>query len=146
MSERDARAWATLKADPVRYEKYLARKAKERKARPEYERERKARWRAKNPESVRRIRDAGHAVEKALRQGKLVKPRLCEECRKPRKVEAHHHNGYGEAHWLDVIWLCASCHQGKHAQSSESESVALPLIREKGGKYAECKERSAALR
>lgn len=26
------------------------------------------------------------------------------------RVEAHHHKGYDEDHWLDVVWLCRSCH------------------------------------
>jgi len=121
MSERDKREYAALKADPERYATYLKRKARERKARVEYERSRKARWRANNPEATKRIRDAGHAVERALRIGRLHRPRCCQKCGEMCKVEAHHHRGYAEAYWLDIEWLCPPCHQAKHALSLKTK-------------------------
>lgn len=56
----------------------------------------------------------GHAV----RSGKVHKPAECSRCGKAPKPEAdgrsalhgHHHKGYDEAHWFDVIWLCRKCH------------------------------------
>jgi hypothetical protein len=48
----------------------------------------------------------------AIRDGRLCVPEECESCGSsgPARIEAHHHQGYDEAHWLDVIWLCHSCH------------------------------------
>ena len=110
MSEKDKKFYHDLKADPVRYAADLERKRRERKARPEYQRDRKRYWRANNPEALARIRSAGHAVEKALKNGSLSKPRRCARCDKPRTLEAHHHKGYSPEHWLDVRWLCSTCH------------------------------------
>lgn len=54
---------------------------------------------------------ARRAVAKALRNGTLSKS-PCEICGidDDRVLEAHHHLGYDEVHWLDVQWLCVRCH------------------------------------
>ena len=54
---------------------------------------------------------ARRAVHNALRSGKLSKA-PCELCGidDERVLEAHHYQGYDEAHWLDVQWLCVRCH------------------------------------
>lgn len=106
----DQEKYRRLKADPVKYAALIERKRRERARKPEYERERKRKWRAANPEKVKRIRDAGHAVETAVRRGELYKRNSCQACRMIGKVEAHHHKGYEPDHWLDVQWLCAMCH------------------------------------
>lgn len=84
-------------------------------------------WRLRNREFLRdyhrRWRDAHrdrfrahHAVHRALKSGKLIRPELCEGCGKPPTVgtslHGHHHNGY-EAR-LDVKWLCPGCHAEAH--------------------------------
>lgn len=112
MSERDKRQWAAIKADPEKYALYLQRKARERKAKPEYERERKAKWRKKNKEAADRIRRAGHAVETALQAGRIPKGANCTSCgTDKRKLEAHHHHGYDRKNWLEIVWLCPPCHR-----------------------------------
>lgn len=79
-------------------------------------------WRHANVQKVRDINKrsrqrhpertkARHAVRAALRRGDLAKPRKCQECGKvTKKLDGHHHNGYDEEHWLDVVWLCEECH------------------------------------
>ena len=111
MSERDKKAWQQIKADQERYARYLERKKRERAARKGYETQRKRNWRAANPESASRIRQANHAVEYAIQTGQLVRPRFCEDCGKECRPEAHHYKGYDRAHWLDVQWLCVFCHR-----------------------------------
>lgn len=45
---------------------------------------------------------------------KATKPELCEHCRE-RKAENAHHPDYKRP--LDVLWLCARCHQRLHHSS-----------------------------
>jgi hypothetical protein len=65
-----------------------------------------AEWRKKHPLQYR----ANVAVSKAVKRGDLVRPNLCSQCGKRCKPQAHHHKGYAEEFWLDVIWLCRPCH------------------------------------
>ena len=114
---RYARQYRELKADPIRYEAYLERKRKERLARQvdkQYETERKRKWSAANPIKNQMHHDAHHAVEAAVRTGKLARPDTCESCGATGKIEAHHHLGYEPEHWLDVQWLCQLCHARQH--------------------------------
>jgi len=118
MSEKDRIEYAALRADLVRYERYLERKRREARVRQRdrsYETERKRLWRQKNEGVAERIRQSGHAVEKALRAGDLTKGKECVHCgNDKRRLEAHHHKGYEQQFWLDVIWLCPPCHGKAH--------------------------------
>ncbi|MEE9117819.1 MAG: hypothetical protein V3U02_04390 [Calditrichia bacterium] len=49
-------------------------------------------------------------VDRALKTGKLIKPNICDECTKKRKLEGHHKD-YSKP--LDVQWLCKKCHNKK---------------------------------
>lgn len=60
-------------------------------------------WQAKNPEKVA----AQHAVAKAIRQGVLTRPTVCDSCLMSCKPDAHHWN---YANPLSVEWLCRKCH------------------------------------
>lgn len=63
-----------------------------------------------HPKSVAR-----YQVKLALLDGRLRKPATCSECGDAAEyIEAHHHNGYDQDHWLDVLWLCKRCHGKKH--------------------------------
>lgn len=119
-------SYENVKADPVRYEKYLERKRRESRARQEangYETNRKRIWRQENAESAQRIRQAGHAVEAALRTGRIAKGKKCAACgTSKRRLEGHHHKGYERKYWLEVIWLCPPCHRKK-----EDSKKGLPL-------------------
>lgn len=57
------------------------------------------------------------AVQKAIKRGIIVKAttcqgeRLCNSLCLPNSLlEAHHTLGYAQEHWLDIEWLCKSCH------------------------------------
>lgn len=70
----------------------------------------RGRWVAENPEK----RKAHHAVNNAVRDGRLEKPEACERCGdRPGRIEGHHHD-YSKP--LEVEWLCRSCHAAEHYQ------------------------------
>lgn len=55
---------------------------------------------------------AAKALHKAIKAGEFPKAKelKCSHC--PRQAaQYHHHNGYDESHWLDVIPLCLECHK-----------------------------------
>jgi len=60
-------------------------------------------WRLKYPERYK----AHTALNNAVRDGKIIRPSICEVCGKESSLHGHHHN-YDFP--LDVIWLCAECH------------------------------------
>ena len=65
-------------------------------------------------------RDRAHkAVQKAVTSGQLERT-PCAECGASGRVEGHHHNGYGEAAVLDVVFLCSKHHKAAHRK------LALP--------------------
>lgn len=60
---------------------------------------------------------ANYAVSKAIKENQLVRPDNCSnpECNKTC-IPCGHHWSYLEDHWLDVEWLCVSCHNKLHAR------------------------------
>ena len=68
------------------------------------------RSRERNPEKHR----ARNAIKNAVRDGRVLKPSGCEDCRRPfLDAELHaHHDDYGRP--LDVTWLCRPCHDARH--------------------------------
>lgn len=52
-------------------------------------------------------RKAHGAVERAVRNGLLVKPKKCQLCNSTKRIEAHHHD-YRKT--LSVLWVCKKCH------------------------------------
>lgn len=81
-----------IKADPVLYERHLAKKRA---------------WQRNN----RAKRLAHKAVENAIKNGGLVS-RDCERCG-AEKTHAHH-DDYNKP--LAVMWLCAKCHFHRHRE------------------------------
>jgi hypothetical protein len=59
---------------------------------------------------ARRINKAHKAVASALRSGELVADACCRHCGAVTKLQGHHHRGYDRRNWLNVLWLCQSCH------------------------------------
>lgn len=59
-------------------------------------------------------RKARQAVYNAVRSGQLIRPDTCPKCNSKEKIVAHHHKGYEEKYWLDVEWLCYTCHLKSH--------------------------------
>lgn len=54
---------------------------------------------------------ARYFVTNAIRDGKIIRPEICERCKNKGRIEAHHHKGYSIRHWLDIQWLCTPCHK-----------------------------------
>ncbi len=48
----------------------------------------------------------------AVRNGKVTKPKMCQDCNRFHKVLHGHHVNYGEP--LEVVWLCPPCHKARH--------------------------------
>jgi len=63
-------------------------------------------WLLKNPGA----KEAHHAVEAAIKSGKLIR-KNCESCGSDKDIHAHHDNYENK---LDVTWLCRKCHKKKH--------------------------------
>jgi len=53
---------------------------------------------------------ARYNLNNAVMLGKIERPTVCEKCGTSGMIQGHHHKGYAEEYWLDVEWLCASCH------------------------------------
>jgi hypothetical protein len=70
----------------------------------------KQKWQDQNQHK----RKAQYAVSNAKRDGKLVASAVCEHCGTSEKKIQGHHWSYLPEHWLDVIWLCTSCHGKEH--------------------------------
>lgn len=81
---------------------------------------------AKNPQKYRkqwrkysRVKDektyARMVLNSAIRSGIVMKPILCQECKRKIKLTAHHDN-YDEP--LCVEWLCYECHAKRHRKVS----------------------------
>lgn len=108
--------------------------AKKRKYSIEHRAERAAYRRAHLSESAMHSRTsrlrypirekARQYVKNAIRDGRLIRSDRCSnpECNKICKPEAHHHNGYEEEHWLDVIFLCTECHKEADSELEERET------------------------
>ena len=62
---------------------------------------------------------ARQSVSNAVRDGRLFKPTSCEHCGTSEKKIQGHHWSYLPEHWLDVIWLCTSCHGKEHKRLNE---------------------------
>lgn len=97
------------------------RSEKGRAVQRKYEQSELGRAKALRYDRVRRERypQAVHArlaVNNAIITGRLVRPVVCSLFEPlgefhDGRIEAHHHNGYGEECWLDVVWLCFRCHK-----------------------------------
>ena len=100
-------------------ERVAARKAYQDAMRddPEFVARQRARakfWSDKNMVKRRAQVMAGNAI----RDKKLVRPKVCERCGLPgEKIHAHHENYYKP---LDVTWLCIPCHGIRHREINEA--------------------------
>lgn len=65
------------------------------------------RYAAANPEK----RKAQRSANKAVRQGRLIRPNQCSSCGKSCVPEGHHPD-YSKR--LEVIWVCIECHREIH--------------------------------
>jgi len=60
---------------------------------------------------------AQDAVKSAVASGKLKRPDRCGKCGRKSRIEAHHYKGYDRKYWLNVRWLCRSCHRIEDAMN-----------------------------
>jgi hypothetical protein len=83
---------------------------------------RTSRWRAANLKKIRQYarewasrnragQKAQHAVRRAIKSGKLIRPDHCIKCGIVCRPQAHHPD-YSKQ--LEVVWLCAFCHAAVH--------------------------------
>ncbi len=95
-----------------------ARRLASRRERAEHP-ERVKVWREKycrnNPERKR----AANAVNNAIRDGRMKKPKFCERCGAGGRLEGHHED-YGKP--LSVEWLCKKCHGATYSKKGMSNS------------------------
>ena len=70
-------------------------------------------WSKRNP--IKRL--ASHMINNAVRDGKIIKPDTCEDCKsKPNRLHGHHCD---YAFPLVVNWLCPACHNKWHKVNGE---------------------------
>lgn len=74
------------------------------------------RWQRENPEKVA----ASCKLRQAVKLGKVIKPKNCENCGRETKLDGHH-DDYDFP--LIVRWLCARCHKKHHVAVREREKV-----------------------
>lgn len=64
-----------------------------------------------NPKNRHKVK-AMNRVTEAIKRGRLKR----KNCFCGEFGEAHHHKGYAEEFWLDVVWLCRKHHEEVHHQ------------------------------
>lgn len=80
------------------------------------------------------------AVNRALRTGDLVRPDTCEACGAQGPIESHHHRGYSIDRWLDVLWLCRTCHADAD-RAQRDEGIEAGNTRSPRGRRAQALRR-----
>jgi hypothetical protein len=83
-------------------------------------RERNDTYRKNNPHKIK----AHDILKRAVRSGKVVKPKCCAVCLAPVQKEElqGHHEDYDRP--LCVVWLCVRCHTNYHiGQSKEANEI-----------------------
>lgn len=61
-------------------------------------------------------RKAYKSVARALKNGIIVKPVICDNCQQELKLLAHHKD-YSKP--LEVLWLCQDCHNSTHGRNKK---------------------------
>jgi len=57
----------------------------------------------------------GRQLTAAVRAGKIKRPDVCPKCGRRTRVHAHHYN---YDHFMNFVWLCASCHRLEHTKNT----------------------------
>jgi hypothetical protein len=69
-------------------------------------------WGEKFPERVKIHKQ----VNNAIRMDEIVRPNYCPRCGRKKRPQAHHYN---YIHFMNFIWLCASCHKREHNKNKK---------------------------
>ena len=69
--------------------------------------ERNLEWKQTFPERVKIYTQ----VLGAVKRGEVVKPSMCPKCLRKTRLHAHHYN---YEHFMNFVWVCASCHKKEH--------------------------------
>ena len=59
---------------------------------------------------------AQRRLRRFLKENEIAIPRYCQKCKKECRPDAHHFNGYEK--WMDVVFLCRSCHKKTHSNEN----------------------------
>ena len=59
---------------------------------------------------------ANHTVRMAIRNGRLIRPLVCDSCHQRKDTIDAHHEDYDFP--LEVEWLCRSCHNKRHMKKA----------------------------
>lgn len=80
---------------------------------------------------------AHKAVENAVRSGKLLPATafVCAYCQNTQATEYHHHNGYDDAHKIDVVPICRGCHKTCHWHEPEHREAILKGMQGRSDEY-----------
>ena len=57
-----------------------------------------------------------YMAQKAEESGEIIRPELCETCKK-RTFLVRHHRDYNKP--LEITWLCGSCHRQEHCANKD---------------------------
>lgn len=80
----------------------------------------KAAWKIRNADK----KAAHDAVNNAVRDGRMIRPLICEDCNQPGRIEGHHDNYLKP---LAVRWLCITCHKAAHRALNEFARQRPPM-------------------
>lgn len=113
---------ARQNASPLAQERYARYRQTEKYRESQRRYHESAKWKETSQAGSRRAREeapekvaARYAIQYALAKGTIAKPVACSRCdRVVARLQAHHHLGYDQPHWLDVTWLCGVCHKAEH--------------------------------
>lgn len=75
---------------------------------------------------------ARYEVSKAIKSGKLIRPKECSKCQKKCKPMGHHRDYESP---LNVEWLCSKCHAKAHGNGFLSKDRHRELNREMADRW-----------
>ena len=62
------------------------------------------------------------SIDYAVRTNRIIRPDFCSKCGTCCKPEAHHES-YQKDQWLNVKWMCRSCHAAHHRKHKEQKLI-----------------------
>lgn len=96
------------------YQKEYQRKYRQTEKGQSAQRATHIKTRTNHPEKYNARKAVNHAVE--YNKIPNVKTLICSVCNKSQASHYHHHKGYAQEFWLDVVPVCAICHEAIHRE------------------------------